>query len=424
MRQLGVSMIGNILSALIGVVGIRVLTELVPPSVFGETNLILNLLTLGIALLVNPFSNTMLRYQSRAESKEAADAFTRAAMNWTIVVSALTTLIFLAGAQGGQALRWFDFNHGVLAPAAVWLLATGARQVLVSRLQADTRLRAYSTIIVLEAALLVGVSAVLLTIWRSSNAYLWGQAIAVVCIVGVCALIASPLRRAPTGEPWLSHDFAKLAWRYGAPFLPLAVLGWFANLSDRYVLANVLGSAAAGEYLAAAAISSRGMMLLGAAATDVMRPRLFDAVNRNDSAGVSRVLRQWLALRVSVGLVGVAGLAVFGCFIAHHLLAEEYRGHATAIMLWVGGAFAVLGLAQVLETRLFSLDRAAWVIPAVALGAAANVGFSLWFIPAGGVVGAGQALCAGYAVQLAGTTFMLATAHRVRGRTGIPTTSG
>jgi O-antigen/teichoic acid export membrane protein len=204
----------------------------------------------------------------------------------------------------------------------------------------------------------------------------------------------------------------------------MSLLNTVANLADRYTLAWLLGPAAVGLYLAPFAIANRAMALVANPLTDLFRPLLFDAENRADDAQARRVLTAWLAASVVIGLIALAGIAVFGRFIADWVLAREYRDGAVAIMLWISLAYAIHGITQVLENRILSLSRSAHLLLPMTLGAAANLLFSILLVPWAGVIGAAQANCASFIVRALCTAALLYYARRRRIGTGPSRGSG
>jgi O-antigen/teichoic acid export membrane protein len=90
------------------------------------------------------------------------------------------------------------------------------------------------------------------------------------------------------------------------------------------------------------------------------------------------------------------------------LLAPAYRDLATPVMIWVSAGYGVYGLNMTLENRLMSLNQTSLLLPPLALGAIANVGFSLLLVPLNGIVGAAQATCASFIAQCVATGVTLA----------------
>ena len=74
--------------ALIGILALRLYTGFVAPAVFGEINLILSALGLGLQLFVAGFTAALLRFYTEAESRGAGEEFTRDTMAWSLRATA------------------------------------------------------------------------------------------------------------------------------------------------------------------------------------------------------------------------------------------------------------------------------------------------------------------------------------------------
>ena len=405
---------GYVAVAVVGMLALRLYTELAPAEIFGQANLLLTLLTLGLQIFVAPVTNTQLRYHTEAAASGKANAFTREALVWALRSAAALAILagigcLLCGRLGGPRL-------GVaIAMAAVgWVFAMTARNVLLSRLQAERRRLAYSALTVFEAIMLALLTAVALRFDATTASYLIGQLLAVLALVIAAARLGpwpGPARGAQVDQ---HTDFRRKALAYGVPFAPVAVVGWLANLADRYVLGLQLGAAAVGQYVAPLSIASRGMILANSALNDLFRPVLFDAENRRRPASAHRVFLSWIGVNIAVGVTAVTAVWALGDVVVELLLAKSYRDGATPVMMWIASGYAVYGLTQTLETRLLSLGRSAQLVAPMAAGALANIGFSELLVSRNGILGAAQASCLSFVVQGLVTALIVYSALRLR----------
>ena len=204
----------------------------------------------------------------------------------------------------------------------------------------------------------------------------------------------------------MSLEWPRL-WAYGAPFVPMALLTWVANLSDRYVLGASVSASAVGHYLAAFAIASNGFTLTNAAMGDLFRPRLFDAQNANDHARAHRIFLIWMGSYIAISLFGILVIVGAGQWIVDIVLAKQYRAGAVPIMTWIAFGFAISGCTLTLQNRIFSLGHSARVIWPLVVGAAGNLLFSLVLVRRSGAIGAAEANCAAFALQFLMTALSL-----------------
>jgi O-antigen/teichoic acid export membrane protein len=418
MGQGGAIFLSYAVTALVGMGSLRLYTELAPKSVFGESNLLLTILTLGIQLFVAPFTNTQLRYHTKAQEQGTADAFTREALAWSLRGAAVLGLIafvacLIAARLGGPVL-----GGAVGAIALGWVLATATRNVLMGRLQAERRRIAYAGLMVVEAVLSGGLTAAALIVSAGTAFFMAGQLMAAIVLVVLLARVTSwPFSGRP-GATAAAVGFRTEAARYGLPFAPLAIAGWLSNLADRYVLGMMLGAAAAGQYVAPLSIASRALILTNSALNDLFRPVLFDAENRGQRARADRVFWSWVAVNLAVGCAAVLTIALFGQWAVTLLLSESYREGAVDIMVWIAAGYGVYGLTQVLENRLLSLGRSGQLLAPMTAGAVANVVLSMLLVPRYGIIGAARASCLSFVTQSVVTLVFLICALRRAARNG------
>lgn len=387
---------GYLLVAAIGVASIRLFTELAPPAVFGEANLLLAVLTLALTTVSAPYTNTQLRFHSTAQARGNGDGFTR-----QVLVHVLATG---AGVCAVAMIAWLvlvklDMTRlgpaGVVGAVSLGLL-TLARGVFFGRAQAERRNQAYAGLLVAEAILTAALTAFSLHHAPTVDGFILGQAggMALATLLG---WLATPRL---TGPSWLAGPaFRHRVWTYGSPFAPISLLSWLANTVDRYALATLAGPAAAGRYIAPFSIASRGVSLIGGALNDLFRPALFAAVNAEEPARASQIFRRWMAARIAAALACILGVWLLGPWLCGLLLAPAYREGAASVMIWVAIAYGVQGVIQVAETRLMSLDRTGRLLMPLLTGGLANIVFSLLLIPRHGIAGAAQATTASFVVQ-------------------------
>ena len=402
--------------AVLGVVALRIYTGLVTPAVFGETNLILSALGLGMQLFVAGFVAAQLRFFSEAEARGAGDDFTRETLIWCVRSTAVLVGLALAVLVPLRLLNVVDFSWIDLLLGAAWLFAMAVRNVLMSRIQAERRQTPYAAFQVGEAVLLVGVTLAALCVSATVESFLFGQVLAIALFLSLLVITERTASNIVRSRTVTRGAFGARAWAYGAPFAPMSFLSWLANLGDRYTLAILLGPEAAGRYVAPFSIASRGMLLANSALCDVFRPLLFDAENRGDREQIRQTFVRWLVSSVALSLAGLAVVYVGGPYIARLLLAPSYRSGAVLIMLWVALGYLVSGVTQVVENRLLSLGHSGRLLLPMVMGAAANVVFSIVLIRRNGIVGAAQATCASFVFQnLATVGFLCHAMRRQRG---------
>lgn len=413
-RLVAVVLLGNGINVVLGIAALRLYTELAPPAVFGMANLILGMLALASQCVIQPVSATQVRYHTQAMAEGRADTFTAEALSIALVgtltlgiAAAVVLILFLSGG--------ISHVFSTAAAAILWLVLTGVRAGFMSRLHAEQKMRAYMALRVLESALTIVVTCLLLSVASPHPAaFVVGQCAGLLAVLSYAAATsARPVLRLLTLRRLDVGFWSKLV-TYGAPFIPLAVLSWVAGLADRYVLASLLGTAAAGKYFAAFIVAAAGFGIANSVIGDLFRPKLFAAENASDSARARRIFLAWLGSYSAVGLCILVGIALLGDWLIWLAVAPAYRDGAQLLLLWIGVGFSISGLTTALENRLLSYGRSQKLLLPVAVGAVSNVIMSYALISANGTLGAAQASCFSFAAQLFCTFLVLRRAAAER----------
>jgi O-antigen/teichoic acid export membrane protein len=402
--------------ALLGVVALRLYTGLVPPDVFGASNLLLSALSLGLQLFAAGVTAAQLRYFSEAEAIGAGDDFTRATAIWalraTAKLSGAIVLLYLVARLIGVT----KYSAALAGSGIIWLFAMSVRQVFMGRIQAERRQALYARLQVLETILVMAATIVALWLAPTVVAFLLGQAIGIVLLLGVIFTRHCNARMVFTARAMTDSGLLSKARSYGTPFATMAVFSWFANQGDRYTLAALLGAEATGRYIAPFSIASRCLTLTSSGLSDLFRPILFDAENRCQRDYAHSVFVKWIVCSILISLVAVFALYCGGRLLADWLLAPSYRPGSLGVMLWVVSGYGVFGVTQVLENRLLSLGRSARLLLPQVVGAIANITLSIILIHRNGMIGAAQATFGSFVLQVVATAAMLLHALAMRRR--------
>src|ERR1019366_8203761 len=98
-------------------------TNLAPPDVFGESNLILSALALGLQLFVTGFTAAQLRYYSEAEARGAGDKFTRETMIWALRATAVLAALIVFSWAVARMMGGVVYTTSLVASGIAWLFA-------------------------------------------------------------------------------------------------------------------------------------------------------------------------------------------------------------------------------------------------------------------------------------------------------------
>lgn len=393
--DLGTVAVGRGLTALGGVVGVRILTEAIPPAAFGRYKLALAALSLVVAVLVRPFVQYAMRAYHLADAAGVAAAFLRNSRRWLRRYVCLLSVAAAAGgylaAAGGQRLSLPELA-GVVAILALQALVDFDRSLAVTRgRQRDAEAIGVATrwAVPLAVAALAGLDRSLWTI-------LLAHAGALALIVAVRRL-RRPRSGSSAGSQTVPFDDAGVfstarAWPFAWPLMVAGCLGWLLHESDRFILSHYHGDLQVGLYAAAYALVSAPFTIVAGTAVQVMYPSVMAAGVRRGAASALPV--PMLAATLVVGVAGVSVVWWWGDHLAALLLAESYRAGVTDLLAWIALGYACLGVSYSFDLAAHGAAKTRYMMISSAVSAAANVGLNLLLVPAGGAEAAAIATAA------------------------------
>jgi O-antigen/teichoic acid export membrane protein len=413
-------MVGQVLAVAGAVVGVRVLTELLPPEAYGELALGMTAATLLNQVVFGPLSNGASRFYAVAQEEAATPAYlgaltrkTLAATGWILALALPVITLLLAAGYG----RWL----GLVLVALAFGLLSGYNGIL-DAIQNAARQRsvvAWHQGLASWGRFLVAAGLIVL-LGSSSTVALVGFATALTLALvsqgwfSLRLMKASP-RDFPIGkatmEGWRDQVFA-----YSWPFAAWGWLTWAQQASDRWALGFLRTTDEVGQYAVLYQLGYYPMMLASGMVLQLVGPVLFQR------AGTGRDLDRLRASNDSIRSLafwtGIVTLVLFGLlFLIHRpifslMVAEPYRGISGLLpwMVLAGGTFAA---GQVLSLEyMTSVNTRSLVTPKIVtaiLGVVLNlIGAALY-----GVVGVVVASALWSVVYVAA---MLAYARRAEPR--------
>jgi O-antigen/teichoic acid export membrane protein len=398
---------GQVVAAVIGLVSIRVLTEMVPTSAYGKANLLVGYLALATTILAAPILNAQLRYYPDYKKLGKELPFLRVIERrlvtaLIIVVGILALALPFAGPLVGAPVTPLE----ILALGLI-AIVNGMKGIKVNRLNAERFQLSQSIWNGLEPGAVLFFSVLAIGVSATALSLLAGQVLGVAAVLVVFAAFHSNTQHA-TADLTLSEtrDLSRRLISYGAPFAGIAILSWMSNLGDRYVLGTWLGAAEVGIYAASFGLASRPILLASGVVNQLLRPILFEAASSNDARTRYKTIVRWYLVVGATGFGASILFALLGDYLAIIFLAAPFRPQAGAIMGWVAFGYAFLTLGQAIENQLMASYKPKRIILPQMVGGVTNVALAFYLIPRHGVVGAAQANMGSFALQFIATFFM------------------
>ncbi|MEK7762552.1 MAG: lipopolysaccharide biosynthesis protein [Nitrospirota bacterium] len=392
--SLGTSQVVAVLGQLVGV---RLLTEVLSPAVFGEASLLLGVAALATSTLINPTLQTLLRhYPAYVTSGNPSFVEDVAAKNiWRTAKVALP--ISLPLLVTAVLFHWITLVDVLLISALVGV--DGLRMFQTTILNATSQHGRYGAWQVGEAwgRPLVAYLAVMIGGVRT-------ETVLAAFVVTSAALYAVLGRSTPAPEAGVPPDGARESEllqnfrTYARPLIPLGVIGWISGMADRYMIGGLLSAKDVGTYVAVYGLASRPMLMLSNIVETAIRPAYYSAV-AHKSPTSKRYLGVWLLTAVT----GAAAMCLIFSFYHQHvsqlLLGQEFR-EASHLMPWIAVGYGVLALSHISTRICYAHDATRSVLATEAAGAcfAVVVGFPLIYLF--GLQGAAVAVPIYFGIQL------------------------
>jgi O-antigen/teichoic acid export membrane protein len=374
------------------VVGLRVLTGLVSPDVYGVVALMLGVSIIATNVFCQPILQAQLRFFAQAVEQGRVSQLRR------IVSGVLSRrVLMVVAALLVSGLIWTawtkDFTVlAALAATAAMLAVDVVRATEVGLLNADRRQKDFSLWNAADAwAKAAGAVLLVLMLGARTTWVVAGYAAGTI-IVNLLfwkKRLPIPVERSDEPTEWEASAGPAML-RYARPLVPFNALNWLMSLGDRYFIASISGTGPAGVYAAAFGLASQPFIAFGAVGTAALRPVVFDAVARRDSETERRTLVRWLALTGGVSGAGVIAAVALAQPMVNWLLGEPFRS-AVDLIPWIAATYAIQNVQQVFETRLYAHGRTRGLLLAQVLGTALSIPLYLLLIPSHGAWGAAVA---------------------------------
>jgi len=380
---------GQGMAAIGTLMGVTLLTNLLPPQTFGTVSLGLSTVSLLIAALSTPFTQAVMHLypsygqQQRLQQLRAGLRFaTKKVTGWT-GLAAVTVIVTALLADRDQV--------PLILLLMLLLAADTGRALQVSVLNAARRHRRFALwtaadawarpLFAAVAVMIVGQSA-----WAVIAAYL-------VASLTMTAVMSVPLWGAGSATD-ADDDTRQLGarmWQYALPLIPVGVIVWSNNLSDRFIIGGMLGVDAAGVYAATFGLSSAPFIMLNMVLEQAFRPEYQNAVTAGDHERARRQLTTWIVVTIAAAGTGVLMFLLWCEQVALLLLGPQYRS-ALDLMPWIAAGYAVRAVAYVLDRVAYAFGQTRRVLAGQLVTAVATLTVTPCAVYLAGLKGAAVAV--------------------------------
>jgi len=380
----------SILSKLIAVALLPLYTRYLSPDDYGAAEvLIVGVIATSIVIRLGIIEALLRFYYARGEDPERVVKTAFASLFWT-ATAGLAIALPLAGPISELVLDRSDPGLTRIAIFGLWVFTMYEFMLALFRL--DERAKAFLAFTVSNVLVTIPVTVWLVVIQEEgARGLLLGQyASGAAFLAALLILNRRRLALLPDG-PLLRRMF-----RFGFPTMPAELSLYSLNFIDRLLLVRLAGLGDAGLYSLSVKFAQAVNVLVKG--FQLAWPPLAYSIRDDDEArGVYAVIVTWF---VVICTFFVTGLWLLSRWIVRVLAAPEFFDSYEAIGL-VSTGVMLYALYLVLVVVLGRTGRTEFNFPATGIGTLANIGLNIALIPPLGIVGAGIALVASYAVVLA-----------------------
>jgi O-antigen/teichoic acid export membrane protein len=374
--QASINLTANILSAVLGLLSVSVFTRLFSPHDYGIYLLGVGFASVISVFLVGWFRNLILSGHARNDGTDV-----RGLVASGYLICCLTAPI----AYGLARLVGLDPTAAVAAVALS--IAIGLFELTQDLIRAR----------------LMAVSVMKGTLVRAIAALGLGVAVAFASPKGVllmtsstAAVLLAVLIQSRTAWRGTRIDLNRtrlaIAARQGLPLTLSLTLLAISSVTDRFMIANLIGPADAGKYVAALDLVRQALMLPAMSAAAAFFPLAIQILAHKGAAAVRSHLAESVELLFSVTLPACLGFAVISWHVANVVLGADFREVATQAMPIVAVAvvFQIL-TQQYLHASFLLSERNSFYLINTTVIIASNVILSYLLVSEHGTIGAAWA---------------------------------
>ncbi|MFW5455015.1 lipopolysaccharide biosynthesis protein [Thioalkalivibrio sulfidiphilus] len=379
--------------SIVAFLAIAIYTRLLTPEEFGLYTLVYTGALLLSSVCFQWLRLGLLRFYQERDSSQKTVLISTIAMAFLAVAGALLLMLPIA-----YFLK--DFSWVVLGLAIG--IVQGAFDILLERARVELAPWRFGFVAFMRAILMLGGGLV--------GFELGGvQGLLIGVFVGVLLVVGVELRQVSAGMHLAcarKHELWSLL-RFGGPLSATFVLAGIMGFADRYMLAWLQDTAAAGHYAAAYDLTQKVIVTLMMVVNLSGYPLLLKAQAEGNAAVFQQRIRQTLSGLLLIGLPVTLMFVTMPGLIASVLLGAAFQREAVTILPWLALAALFEGMTVYYFYLSFQLRQHTWhQVWIVGAAAGLNILLNLWWIPIHGVLGAAWATIAANLLAI-GLSFMI-----------------
>jgi O-antigen/teichoic acid export membrane protein len=392
-RALVAYQIPDVVSKFMAVLLLPVYTRYIQPAGYGQVELLGNGVIFISIVVRFGIIESFLRFHFTDADQQRRDALARRAVAFLLIATTVASALLAALAEPLSRVILGPGHESIFRVAVLGLWAFTNLELAYALLRVDERVRAYAVASLINVALTIAASLVLVVgLGKGATGLLLGNyGASTVVLVGLWWTMRQRLApRRYAGAERLGDLL-----RFGLPTVPAEASVYALSIVDRFYIYHAKSPSLAGLY--SIAVKLAGAVAFIVRAFQYAWPPL--AYSVGDDAEAARLYGLVTTYYVLISGWVVVGLTLLGRWVLRLLTTPAYYG-AYRGLPWVALGWAMYGLWVVFLVIAGRAKVTTRNFPAAAAGLAANVILLLVLVPSLGIAGAGVALCGAYLVML------------------------
>ncbi len=358
---------GQALAILAALIGIRVLTELLTPTAYGELALGMTIATLVSQTVLGPLGNGVARFYAPAVERNDVAGYLRAVVRMALWGAGLVfglALIAFVGLQIAGRDDWI----AIMLTAALLAILSDCNSILNS-IQNAARNRA---IVALHQGIeswfrILVAAGLILWLGATSSITMVGYAIAVMLVlVSQYVFFRKTIYR--EGAPVAGENWSQRMWTFSWPFASWGIFTWAQTASDRWAL-NFFGTThEVGLYAVLFQLGYYPISLLTGMSLQFLTPIFYQRAGAANDSGRNIAVDSLNAILTGMVLC-LTGIVSLLMYMFHArifaLFASKDYGTVSYLLPWMtlaSGVFAAgqtraLSLMSQMQTRKIALPK-------------------------------------------------------------------
>ena len=211
-----------------------------------------------------------------------------------------------------------------------------------------------------------------------------------------------------TYQSWLQFDPDKFSPEltqklmfYGMPLAASFLLSEVANVSDRYMLAWLLGEAEAGKYAVVYDLAGNSILMIMNAVNLAAYPMITKLLDTKGKEAAIAYFKTYAVLLLGVSIPAVVGLSLIGPNIVELVIGEKYQESVILVLPWVATAVFFMGSGAFYMHLPFQLgNHNIGIFKIAGTVAILNLALNFFLIPRMGMQGAAIATLLSFIVSV------------------------